>query len=153
MRLKTKKLYQAKAVIQDKFQVAIKARTYELIADGPAPMGDDTGMTPMEMLLGALGSCKSIVFKVTAENLKMTYSKLEIVVEGEFDAAGYLGDPNIPIGFSAIRTIYNIETTAPEDEVQRLITYVESHCPVAATIAVAPEMSTILQYNLDANRT
>jgi putative redox protein len=37
---------------------SVKARTHELVSDQPAENGgDDTGMTPPEMLLGALGSC------------------------------------------------------------------------------------------------
>ncbi len=148
MRMKTKKVYQATAIIQEKFQVAIQARDHKMTVDEPAPIGDNAGMTPMEMLLGAIGGCKSIVFKATAKNLKIAYSKLEIEVEGDFDSAGYMGDPTVPIGFSAIRTIYHIDTEASKAEIETLIAYVESHCPVAATIDVAPEMSSILKYNL-----
>lgn len=147
MRMKTKKVYQAKARIQDKFQVSIKARDHQVIVDEPTPTGDNAGMTPMEMLLGAIGGCKSIVFKATATNLKLSYSHLEIAVEGDFDSAGYMGDPTVPIGFSAIRTTYHIHTTAAKEEVETLIEYVESHCPVAATIEVAPLMTSVLKYN------
>lgn len=145
--MKTKKVYKAKAIAQDNFQIAINARDHQVMVDEPTPIGDNQGMTPMELLLGAIGGCKSIAFKVTAKNLKIPYTKFEIEVEGDFDSAGYMGDPTIPIGFSAIRTIYHIDTTAPEEDVQTLIDYVESHCPVAATIEVAPKMTSILKYN------
>lgn len=37
---------------------SVKARTHELVSDQPAENGgNDEGMTPPEMLLGALGSC------------------------------------------------------------------------------------------------
>jgi putative redox protein len=37
---------------------SVKARTHELVSDQPAENGGkDTGMTPPELLLGALGSC------------------------------------------------------------------------------------------------
>lgn len=147
MRMKTQKVYRAKAVIEEKFQVRIQARDHEMIVDEPKPMGDNAGMTPMEMLLGAISGCKSLVFKVAAKNFKVTYTALAIEVEGDFDSAGYLGDPTVPIGFSAIRTIYQIDTTAAKEDVEKLIAYVETHCPVAATIEVAPEISTILKYN------
>lgn len=147
MRIKTKKVYKTKAIPQDNFQIALNARDHQVVVDEPKPTGDDAGMTPMELLLGALGGCKSIVFKVTAKNLKIAYSKFEIEVEGDFDSAGYMGDPTVAIGFSAIRTTYHIETDAPKEEVETLIAYVESHCPVAATIEVAPEMISVLKYN------
>lgn len=147
MRMKTKKVYKAKAVAQENFKISINARDHEVVVDEPAPSGENSGMTPMELLLGAIGGCKSIVFKMTAKNLKIPYTKFEIEVEGDFDSAGYMGDPTIPIGFSAIRTIYDIDTTAPEKDIETLIAYVESHCPVAATIEVAPLMTSILKYN------
>ena len=102
----------------------------------------------MELLLGAMGGCKSIVFKATAKKLKIAYTKCEIEVEGDFDSAGYMGDPNIPIGFSAIRTTYHVDTLVSEEEIEKLIAFVESHCPVAATIEVAPKMVSILNYNV-----
>ena len=79
-----------------------------VIADEPTPYGDNTGMTPVELLLGALGACKSMVFKSSAKRFNVEIDQFEILLEGDFDSAGYLGDPNIPIGFSNIRTIYNI---------------------------------------------
>ena len=144
--MKTQKVYRAKAAIQERCQVEITARDHAVIVDEPRPFGDDTGMTPMELLLGAIASCKSLVFKMGAHQQKITYAKLEIEVEGDFDSAGYMGDPNIPIGFSAIRTIYHIETAIPKAQIEALIAYVETHCPVAATIDVAPKTTSILDY-------
>ncbi|MHC5225123.1 OsmC family protein [Ignatzschineria sp. LJL83] len=144
--MKTQKVYRAKAAIQERCQVAITARDHSVIVDEPKPFGDDTGMTPMELLLGALASCKSLVFKMGAHQQKITYSKLEIEVEGDFDSAGYMGDPNVPVGFSAIRTIYHIETSASKEQIEALMAYVESHCPVAATIEVAPKTTSFIRY-------
>ncbi|HIW07452.1 MAG TPA: OsmC family protein [Candidatus Ignatzschineria merdigallinarum] len=147
MRVKTQKIYKAKAIGQENYQVAIEARDHSVMVDEPAPIGDNAGMTPMELLLGALSGCKSIVFKATAKKLKTVYTRLEIEVEGDFDSAGYMGDPTVPIGFSEIRTTYHIETEAPKEDIETLIAFVESHCPVAATIEVAPVMRSILKYN------
>lgn len=148
MRSKTQKVYRVKTVGKEGCQVEITARDHTLFVDEPKPFGTDEGMTPVELLLGALGSCKTLVFKVTAQKLKIPYTKFEISLEGDFDSAGYQGDPTVAIGFSAIRTYYDIDTTAPEEDIQRLIDYVESHCPVAATIDVAPKMESMLRYNI-----
>lgn len=147
MKSKTQKIYRVKAIGHEGCQVEITARDHTLLIDEPKPAGSDAGMTPVELLLGALGSCKSLVFKMTAQKLKIPYTKFEISVEGDFDSAGYLGDPTVAIGFSAIRTFYDIDTIAPKEDIQRLIDYVESHCPVAATLEVTPAMSAILAYN------
>ena len=145
--MKTQKIYRAKAAIQERCQVTITARDHKVIVDEPKPFGDDSGMTPMELLLGAIASCKSLVFKMGAHQQKIAYTKLEIEVEGDFDSAGYMGDPNVPVGFSAIRTTYHVETEATQVEIDALMTYVENHCPVAATIEVAPKTTSILKYH------
>lgn len=147
MKSKTQKIYRVKTVGRGGCQVEITARNHTLLIDEPKPFGTDMGMTPVELLLGALGSCKSLVFKMMAQKLKIAYTQFEISLEGDFDSAGYQGDPSVAIGFSEIRTYYDIDTTAPKEEIQRLIDYVESHCPVAATIAVVPKMESILNYN------
>ncbi|UNM95771.1 OsmC family protein [Ignatzschineria rhizosphaerae] len=147
MAIETKKVYKATSAVHENYQIAIKAREHQVMADEPAPIGDNVGMTPMELLLGAMGGCKSIVFKSAAKKLKIAYTKCEIEVEGDFDSAGYMGDPNIPIGFSAIRTIYHINSIAAKEEIEQLIAFVESHCPVAATIEVSPKMDSVLKYN------
>lgn len=147
MKMKTQKIYRTKSQITHKCQVEITAREHMVLADEPKPMGDNEGMTPMELLLGALGSCKSLVFKAAAKQHNVQYNQLEIIVEGDFDSAGYLGDPTVAIGFSAIRTIYHVDSDASDLMLENVIAYVESHCPVAATIDVAPTKSAILKRN------
>lgn len=144
---KTKKVYRAKTHIRENYQVEINARDHIVIADEPTPYGDNTGMTPVELLLGALGACKSMVFKSSAKRFNVEIDQFEILLEGDFDSAGYLGDPNIPIGFSNIRTIYNIQSVSAKSDVEKLIHHVETHCPVAATIDVAPQKEVVINYN------
>lgn len=148
MKMKTQKIYRAKSQITRKCQVEITAREHTVLADEPKPIGDNAGMTPMELLLGALGSCKSLVFKAAAKQHNVQYNQLEVMVEGDFDSAGYLGDPTVAIGFSAIRTIYHVDSDASEAQLETIIAYVESHCPVAATIDIAPIKSAILKRHM-----
>lgn len=71
----------------DGVRFSVKARTHEVVSDQPAENGgSDSGMTPPELLLGALGSCAAyyaveylrarklaetgVRVKVTAEKLK-----------------------------------------------------------------------------------
>ena len=44
----------------DNYQTKILAGNHELMADEPAGIGDDSGPTPYEFLLAALGACTSI---------------------------------------------------------------------------------------------
>lgn len=139
------KIYRAKSVITDKFQVEVTARNHTIHFDEPAPISNDAGMTPLEGLLGAIGACKSIVAKVTAKKMGIDYRALEIIVEGDFDSRGYQGDPDFDIGFSDIRTIYQIDSDASEEKLKQLMNYVDAHCPAAATIKDSAPMNSTLK--------
>lgn len=128
------KVYRASSVITDKYQVEVTARDHTIILDEPKPVSHDAGMTPLEALLGAVGACKAIVAKATAAKMGIEYRKLEVIVEGDFDSRGYKGDAEIEIGFSEIRTIYNIDSDSSEGKLKQLIEYVDTHCPAAATL-------------------
>jgi putative redox protein len=51
--------------------------------DEPPLFGDDEGMRPTEMLLGALGSCTGINAVLLLKKLKQAYRTLEVQVEGK----------------------------------------------------------------------
>lgn len=144
MQKKSAKVYRVNCEMKEKYQVAITAREHLVIADEPKPYGDNVGMTPVELLLGALGACKTMVFNTYAAQKKIPYESCHIEVEGDFDSAGYMGDPTVPIGFSEIRTIYHISTSADRATIDAMIAHVEHHCPVAATIDVAPTKRVIV---------
>lgn len=139
------KVYRAKSIITDKFQVEVTARDHTLYFDEPSPISNNAGMTPLEGLLGAIGACKSIVAKVTAKKMGITYRSLEIIVEGDFDSRGYQGDPEFNIGFSDIRTIYQIDSDASEEKLKQLMEFVDTHCPAAATIKDSAPMKSTLK--------
>lgn len=139
MARKSAKVYRVSCQVRENYQVEIGAREHLVIADEPKPYGDNEGMTPVELLLGALGACKTMVFKAYAAQRKLPYDACSIEVEGDFDSAGYMGDPTVPIGFSEIRTIYHLTSSANQTMIDEVIAHVESHCPVAATIDVAPK--------------
>lgn len=139
------KVYKATARITDKFQVEVKARDYTICFDEPKPISNGEGMTPLEGLLGAISACKSMVAKTTAHKMGIDYRSMEIEVSGNFDSRGYQGDPNFYIGFSDIHTIYHIDTDAPEEKLQQLISFVDKHCPAAATIKDSAPMKSSIQ--------
>ena len=65
-------------------QFSVKARTHEVMSDQPAENGGkDTGMTPPELLLGALGSCAAYyaVEYLRTRNLAETGVKVRVSAE------------------------------------------------------------------------
>lgn len=125
------------------------ARNHKIIIDEPKTAGGaDEGMTPVEALLSSLGACKMIVAYSFAKAQKIQLNKLSIEVEGDLDSDGYLEkNPDAKVGFINIHTTYNIDADNTEDEIADFVHFVETHCPVNATILESPEMTNQINLN------
>ena len=63
---------------------SVKARTHELVSDQPAENGGkDSGMTPPELLLGALGSCAAYYAVEYLRTRKLTDVGVKVRVTAE----------------------------------------------------------------------
>ena len=61
--------------------------------------------------------------------------------DGELDFRGTLGvDRDAPVGFSAIRLRFDLDTTATEDEVATLLKLTERYCVVFQTLRTPPTL-------------
>ena len=101
---------------QDGAKAVTRARTFVIDTDEPAPLGGtDQAIDPMELLLGALGSCLTIGW-VTQANLRgVDYRRLKITVKAPFDLRGYLAlDADVRPGFGDLE--YNVEVDSDADE-------------------------------------
>jgi putative redox protein len=65
-----------------KFDVE-SASGHTAAVDEPPVFGDDDGMRPTEMLLGALGSCTGLNAVLLLKKFKQPLKSLEVQVEGE----------------------------------------------------------------------
>ncbi len=140
--------FTGKAVIDmgEGLKVNCEANNHKIILDEPAELGGtNVGMNPVEALLCALGACKTIVTKTVAEKMRIDLEAVEVVCDGVLDPDGFLGvNPNAKVGFSKIETTFNFKTSAPKEKLEKLVKFVESHCPVMDTIMNSPEHSTII---------
>ncbi|SEF16039.1 OsmC family protein [Streptomyces sp. Ag109_O5-10] len=60
--------------------------THRLTADEPEPVGSDTGPTPGELLLAALGACTSMAVRAYAQRHEWPLDRVDVAVR--FDAQG-----------------------------------------------------------------
>ena len=101
---------------QDGAQAVTRARSFTIQTDEPTPLGGgDTAIDPMELLLGALGSCLTIGW-VTQANLRgVDFRSLKITIQAPFDLRGYLAlDKDVRPGFGDLD--YTVEVDSDADD-------------------------------------
>ncbi len=127
-----------KAIAEEKEGLVTKvvSRDFEITLDEPADLGGtDTGMNPVEALLGSLAACESMVVRVFAKKHKINLKSIRVEVEGDLDLDGLFGiNKEAKIGFSEIRSHFFIEADNTKEEIERYIDFVERTCPVQDTL-------------------
>lgn len=59
--------------------------------DQAAPLGEDSGPSPVELVLAALGACQEVVYGVHARLLGIPLEPVTVAVEAEIDLRGFFG--------------------------------------------------------------
>ncbi len=101
--------------------------------DEPPLLGEDEGMRPTEMLLGALGACTGINAVLLLKKYKQAYTTLAVEVQGEQQADDW------PHAFISIEISFVIGWEpgfTPDDEAvaKALDQACNRYCPVDATL-------------------
>ena len=112
----------------------------------PATGGPDDGSFACsgDLLLEALVACAGVTMRsvATARGLDVAGT---VSAEGDLDFRGTLGiDRDAPVGFSSIRLTFDLDTTATDDDVAKLLETTERYCVVLQTLTggVAVETTT-----------
>ncbi len=111
----------------------------------PATGGTGEELCSGDMLLEALVGCAGVTMNAVATAMGIPLAKAIVRAEGELDFRGTLGvDRDAPVGFRSIRLTFELDTTAPDDKVKKLVELTERYCVVLQTIAKTPELSTTI---------
>jgi uncharacterized OsmC-like protein len=112
----------------------------------PATGGDGLAVCSGDMLLQALVACAGVTMRSVATSIGIEVAGT-IHAEGDLDFRGTLAvDKTAPVGFQSIRMVFDLDTSASEEEVATLMKLTERYCVVFQTIANAPQIS--MQPNL-----
>ena len=114
---------------------------HAIVADEPLDTGDDLGMDPYELLLGALGACTAMTLRIYAErkgwplesvNVRLTHERVHArdCEDCEESSEGYV---------EVIRRTINVKGALDADQLDRL-RYIAARCPVHRTLAAAPQV-------------
>jgi uncharacterized OsmC-like protein len=109
----------------------------------PASGGDGIAACSGDMLLQALAACAGVTLKAVATALGLEVAGA-VLVEGDLDFRGTLAvDREVPVGFTAIRLRFELESDAGEEELATLLRLTERYCVVFQTLASPPALSLV----------
>ena len=111
----------------------------------PATGGSGAELCSGDMLLEALVACAGVTLKAVATALGITLKKGVVKAEGDLDFRGTLGvDREAPVGFREIRLTFEVDTDAPQDQLDTLLKLTERYCVVFQTINTKPALAVVM---------
>ena len=109
----------------------------------PASGGDGSLLCSGDMLLEALVACAGVTLRAVATSLDIELTGGQVRAEGDLDFRGTLGvDRDAPVGFSAVRLSFELDTAAGAEQLETLKRLTERYCVVYQTLARSPELTT-----------
>jgi uncharacterized OsmC-like protein len=111
---------------------------------GLHPMGGGDGslLCSGDMLLESLVACAGVTLRSVAASLGIEVAAGSVRAEGDLDMRGTLSvDRHAPVGFSAIRLSFELDSDADEQQLATLLRLTERYCVVLQTLAAGPELS------------
>ncbi len=109
----------------------------------PGTGGSGTLACSGDMLLQALVACAGVTLRSVATSLEISVSGT-VKAEGDLDFRGTLGvgsDEDVPVGFSAIRLHFDLESEATEEQLDTLMFLTERYCVVYQTLVGGADIS------------
>jgi uncharacterized OsmC-like protein len=126
----------------DETKIACKvetARELELAGLHPATGGTGRELCSGDMLLEALVACAGVTLKAVATAIGVPLNSGAVAAEGDLDFRGTLGvAKDAPVGFAQIRLTFEVETGAPQEQLDQLLKLTERYCVVYQTIKSGP---------------
>ena len=108
----------------------------------PATGGPGTYACSGDMLLEALAACAGVTMAAVATSIGIELRGGVVRAEGDLDFRGTLGvSKEAPVGFREIRLQFDLDTDAPDEQVETLRRLTERYCVVYQTLRQAPPIA------------
>jgi uncharacterized OsmC-like protein len=124
--------------------IACSVQTGRALAEAglhPASGGDGGLVCSGDMLLQALVACAGVTLRAVATSLEIPVAG-SVHAEGDLDFRGTLAvDRDVPVGFTAIRLRFDLESDASPDELETLLRLTQRYCVVLQTLTDLPRMT------------
>ncbi len=116
-------------------QVKCDSAGFTILIDEPEEAGGaNTGMSPVEAQLCALGACQSIVAAAFAQANDFTFETFHVELEGDLDPDGFMGIADVPKGFQEIRFSMHFKTDEPQEKCEAFAEFIQKTCPIGETL-------------------
>ncbi|MDQ6898512.1 MAG: OsmC family protein [Candidatus Dormibacteraeota bacterium] len=112
-----------------------------LLEAGLHPASGGRGMSACsgDMLLQALVACAGVTMNSVATSMEIPIERGTVHAEGDLDFRGTMAvSKNVPVGFTAIRVRFALESSAPPAQLDRLVELTERYCVVYQTLLNSP---------------
>jgi putative redox protein len=120
----------------------ITAGHHQLVADERAPVGDDAGPTPYDLLLAALGACTSMTVRMYANRKGWPLEQVRVTLQHSRIHAKDCADCETTNGW-VDQIDRRIELTGELDESQReRLLLIAERCPVHQTLTSEVRVAT-----------
>ena len=111
----------------------------------PASGGGGMSVCSGDMLLQALVACAGVTLNSVATSMEIPIERGTVHVEGDVDFRGTMAvSRDAPVGFTAIRLRFDLESSAPREQLDRLRELTLRYCVVYQTLVHAPRVDTSL---------
>src|SRR6516162_1204876 len=111
----------------------------------PATGGDGTLACSGDMLLQALVACAGVTLRAVATSLGIEVLGGTVRAEGDLDFRGTLAvAKDAPVGFTAIRLNFDLDTDASTDQLDTLLRLTERYCVVYQTLSRPAQLTAAL---------
>ena len=126
----------------DDAHIACKVETGRALAVAglhPATGGSGLELCSGDMLLEALAACAGVTLRAVATAIGVALKSGTVAAEGDLDFRGTLGvAKDAPVGFRQIRLRFELDTDAPQEQLDQLLKLTERYCVVYQTIKAGP---------------
>ncbi len=133
----------------DSAAIACKIETGRALAVAglhPATGGSGAELCSGDMLLEALVACAGVTLKAVATSMGVMLRSGKVTAEGDLDFRGTLGvDKQAAVGFTDIRLKFELDTDAPQGELDTLLKLTERYCVVLQTLKRSPSIETTMK--------
>jgi uncharacterized OsmC-like protein len=118
----------------------VSARGNHFVVDSIPPLGGpNEERNPMDLLLGALGTCGSFIFEKAAQEMSIPLNGVSMAVEADFDPRG-IKDGSFSPHLQVLRVTATVDGPSAEQAAQ-LNEAFQQRCPVYTTLSRAAEIT------------